>query len=139
QGVSDPFEVETDLVLPSGMQTQFYQCGILQPFAHLVIRCRVESRLVLADELAPAVTIAGRDARADRALRWIGNALHEREIVAPEAMRLEELASCGVRVLRERDGERSRSVAIEAMQHADVGLVSELELHVLAHAAEHGV
>src|SRR5262245_13597508 len=119
-------------MLPSGVQPQFYQRGILQSLAHAVVRRGVEARLVLANQLSPTVAIAGRDAPADRALRRIWNAPHEREVMALEAMCLEQLASCGVRVLRERDGERSRCVAIEAMQHADVGLVSALELHVLA-------
>jgi hypothetical protein len=75
----------------------------------------------------------------NRARGRIGDALHQRQVVAFEAMFLEQLSSRGMRVFRERHRQRSGGFTIEAMQHADIRLVSAFELQVLADPAQHRV
>ena len=141
------FNVLGPLTNPAGARAAVvgvYAPELVPTIADVLLRLGATRAFVVhgaggVDELSPAIAIAGRDARVDGARRRIGNALHDREVVALETMFLEELAPGGVRVFRERDGQRARGVAIEAMQHADVRLVPQLEFHVLAHAAKHGV
>ena len=53
----------------------------------------IEARRIRIHQLPPPACIAGRNARTDGAARRIGYALHQREVVAFEAMLLEQLAS----------------------------------------------
>ena len=53
------FQVQTNLVLPPGMQSQFEKRRTYQALAYLVISGRIEPRLVGIDKYPASVAIAG--------------------------------------------------------------------------------
>src|SRR5687768_657962 len=97
--MSDLLEMQPYLMLASRVQAQLEQRCAVQPFADLVVRGRIETGSIRADQLSAAALIARRNARFDGAARWIGHARHQRQVMALELMSLEQLSSCGVRIL----------------------------------------
>ena len=95
------------LMLPSVCRRSSSRAAPFRRSRTSVVGGGVEAGLVVVDELAASVSISRRDAGLDRARRRIGNALHEGEVMALEAVLLEQLAAGGVRVLRQRHGERT--------------------------------
>lgn len=57
--MSELFQMQTDLVLPAGVKTQFEQGRAVQALFHAIVRRRLQSRILIVHQLAPAIAVSG--------------------------------------------------------------------------------
>ena len=138
--VADVLHVQPDLMLASGVERQFHERGAgAIGLPHDVVRDGGNAFFARAGEPPPAGRVALGYGRLDRADGGRRHAFDERHVLAVELVPAELRAAEVVGLARERQRQRARGISVETVQCAHVTARAAAAVHVLAHAAEHGV